>query len=129
MSAPVRSLPGIRTSPPARRIDNVDRVLARPDPEEWSDDELLTLPEAARLFWPKGPLTAATLRTAGRDGKLRICVIASKHYTSRRAILEMTRDMERLGTQPRADPGPENCPTPLTTAVERLETLRRAKGR
>ncbi len=112
---------------PRRRIDKVDRVLARPDPAEWSADELLTLPEAAHLFWPNGPLTTATLRTAARDGKLKICIVASKHYTSKRAIEDMACDMERLG-QPAAAAAEERS-TPLTTAVERLETLRRAKCR
>ena len=44
------------------------RVAERPDPRDWDDYELLTLPEAAGLFWPRGPLTVATLRTAIRDG-------------------------------------------------------------
>jgi hypothetical protein len=30
-----------------------DRVRARPDPALWADDELMTLVEAATLYWPR----------------------------------------------------------------------------
>ena len=46
-----------------------DRISLRPDPASWGDDELMSLAEAARLFWPDGPLTLASLRTAVRDGE------------------------------------------------------------
>jgi len=42
------------------------RVAARPDPQMWSPGELMTFAEAAALFWPDGPLTASSLRTAFR---------------------------------------------------------------
>jgi hypothetical protein len=32
------------------------RIEQRPSPKDWSEDELLTLEEAAALFWPDGPL-------------------------------------------------------------------------
>ncbi len=51
---------------PARRSTRVPpRIVERPRVEEWTDDELMTLPEAAALFWPAGPITTNTLRTAG----------------------------------------------------------------
>jgi hypothetical protein len=52
------------------------RVENRPDPSEWPDDELMTLPEAAALFWPNRPLTTTSLRTAVRDRRLEIAEIA-----------------------------------------------------
>ena len=67
-----------------------DRVASRPDPESWALDELMTLPEAARLFWPEGPLTVTSLRTAVRCGNLGVCVVAGRHLVTRRAILEMS---------------------------------------
>ncbi|UFW46278.1 MULTISPECIES: hypothetical protein [Bradyrhizobium] len=63
-----------------------DRVCARPDPAAWRDDELMTLTEAAALFWPDGPLTETSLRTAVRDHRLAISQIAGKFFTTKRAI-------------------------------------------
>lgn len=65
---------------------NLRRVAERPDPQAWGEDEILTLPEAALLFWPRGPLRVASLRTAARDGKLAITVIAGKMMTTKRAL-------------------------------------------
>jgi hypothetical protein len=67
------------------------RVAERPDPRDWDDYELLTLPEAAGLFWPRGPLTVATLRTAIRDGRLGVTVIARKFFVTPASIREMSR--------------------------------------
>jgi hypothetical protein len=78
-----------------------DRVAVRPDPASWSDDELMNLSEAARLFWPDGPLTLASLRTAVRDGRLAVSEIAGKFLTSKRAIMEMSVCRTRLGSTPR----------------------------
>lgn len=65
------------------------RVAARPDPRDWGEDELLTLPEAAALFWPNGPLTIHSLRVAVRDGVLAVAVVAGRYLTNRRAIIQM----------------------------------------
>jgi hypothetical protein len=59
------------------------RVERRPDPREWADDELMTLPEAAALFWPEGPLTTTSLRTAVRDRMLEVAEIAGKVLTTK----------------------------------------------
>ncbi|MHC2617997.1 hypothetical protein ACVIW2_000028 [Bradyrhizobium huanghuaihaiense] len=72
------------------------RVCARPDPAQWSDDELLTLNEAASLFWPMGPLTCTSLRTAVRDGKLEVAEIAGKLLTSKRSISKMAQCAVRV---------------------------------
>ncbi|SFG58032.1 hypothetical protein [Methylobacterium gossipiicola] len=60
--------------------------------EEWADDELLTLPEAAALFWPAGPITTNTLRTAERDGTLTVTKVAGKFFTTPMAIRRMGVD-------------------------------------
>src|SRR5690242_8592371 len=65
------------------------RIQRRPDPAEWADDELLTLAEAAALFWPEGPLTTTSLRTAERDGILEVAEIAGKLLTTKVAIKRM----------------------------------------
>jgi hypothetical protein len=54
------------------------RVAARPDPRDWGEDELLTLPETAALFWPDGPLTTHS-------------VVAGRYMTTRRAVSEMSK--------------------------------------
>lgn len=65
------------------------RIASRPNPEDWKEDELLTLPEAAALLWPEGPLTTHSLRVAVRDGVLAVAVVAGRHLTTRKAIAEM----------------------------------------
>ena len=65
------------------------RIHERPSPQDWGCDELLTLPEAVALLWPSGPLTVKTLRTAARDGDLRLVVLARKHFVTRRALAAM----------------------------------------
>ncbi|KQO68761.1 hypothetical protein ASF22_19590 [Methylobacterium sp. Leaf87] len=94
-----------RVTTPARDFRRLpQRVADRPRSEEWNDDELLTLPEAAALFWPNGPITTNTLRTAGRDGSLAITKVAGKFFTTPMAIRRM--GAEGAGdkpTQPRTD--------------------------
>jgi len=84
------------------------RIAARPDPDGWGLDELLTYAEAAALLWPTGPLTARSLRTAADDGRLPVVKIARKVFTTRRAIQEMTRCEPRTTTK--ADPDPAREP-------------------
>lgn len=67
------------------------RIVARPDPKDWGEDELMTLPEAAALLWPHGPLTTHSLRVAVRDGTLAVAVVAGRFLTNRRAVAEMSR--------------------------------------
>jgi hypothetical protein len=74
------------------------RVLQRPDPVQWTDDELMNLPEAAALFWPDGPLTVASLRTAIRDEQLAVAVIAGKFLTTKAAVTAMSAC--RIGAPP-----------------------------
>lgn len=66
------------------------RVENRPSPDQWSDDELLTLDEAAHLFWPNGPLTTTSLRTAVRDRQLDVARIAGKILTCKAALRRMS---------------------------------------
>jgi hypothetical protein len=73
------------------------RVAARPDPEAWGEDELLSFSEAAALLWPDGPLTASSLRTAYRAGELEVTLIARKLLTTKRAVAAMTEQARRKG--------------------------------
>lgn len=74
------------------------RVVLRPDPAQWSADELMTLMEAAALFWPMGPLTTTSLRTAVRDRQLDVAEIAGKILTNKESILKLCRCSERKAT-------------------------------
>lgn len=76
------------------------RIAARPDPQQWDLDELMTLAEAAALHWPHGPLTARSLRTAIDDGMLPVVMVARKLLTSRRALQEMGRCQTRTKPEP-----------------------------
>lgn len=87
----------------------LSRVAERPAPWQWDQDELLTLTEAAALFWPAGPITITSLRTAVRDGKLEVAEIAGKLFTSKSAIGRMSRCALR---QDRADPAPRHLDKP-----------------
>jgi hypothetical protein len=67
------------------------RVRSRPDPAMWSDTELMSLAEAAALFWPEGgPLTTTSLRTAVRDQILDVAEVAGKILTNKTSILKMS---------------------------------------
>lgn len=72
-----------------RRTGTARRVLLRPDPAQWSDDELLALHEAVELFWPQGPVTVSSLRTAIAAGDLAHARIAGRIYTTRAALKAM----------------------------------------
>jgi hypothetical protein len=64
-------------------------VARRPDPAEWSEDELMALHEAVALMFPLGPLTVSSLRTAVSDGRLGHARIAGKIFTTRAALAAM----------------------------------------
>jgi hypothetical protein len=68
-----------------------NRALARPNPEDWGQNELMTLPEAVGVFWPSGPLSVSTLRTAIRAGRLEVSVVARRHLTTPAAIARMSQ--------------------------------------
>jgi hypothetical protein len=58
-------------------------------PSEIPDDTPLPLAEAVKLAFPGGKLTAGSLRTEARKGRLEIIKIAGKDHTTLRAIGEM----------------------------------------
>jgi hypothetical protein len=74
------------------------RILERPDPAQWDENELLNFKEAVALFWPSGPLTVHSLRTAHRSGQLGVAVIAGKFLTTKAAIREMGSCVRRTDT-------------------------------
>ncbi|HEY8162849.1 MAG TPA: hypothetical protein VIF34_11360 [Methylocystis sp.] len=88
------------------------RVAARPDPALWGEDELLTLREASALFWPQGPLTERSLRTAVRDGRLPVSMVARKLLTTPKALRELSSCVARPSPiEPATAPAPEARPS------------------
>lgn len=98
------------------------RVERRPDPREWADDELITLPEAAALFWPEGPLTTTSLRTAVRDRMLEVAEIAGKILTTKAAIGRMSSC--RLRGRPDSPDIPPSSFIPRTVRELRMSRSR-----
>jgi hypothetical protein len=67
------------------------RVSERPHPSQWGEDELMTLDEAVALYWPMGPLTVASLRTAIRNNRLPVAEVARKFLVSPKGIRAMSQ--------------------------------------
>ena len=96
------------------------RVEARPDPTMWRDDEVLSLPEAAHLFFPDGPLTEKSLRTAAIQKRLAIVRIVGKIFTTPDAMREMLTP-----TVGPATPSPAKTPpAPLPADAQVGKTVR-----
>jgi len=93
---------------PHRDADRPRRIVLRPDPAAWGDDELLTLAEAAALLWPDGPLTAHSLHVAAAAGRLPVTMIARKLLTTKRALKEMSQCAAR--TDPATAANGANAP-------------------
>lgn len=89
------------------------RALDRPSVEDWGREEPMTLSEAAFVFWPRGPLTTKSLRTAVRDGQLAVAIVAGKLFTCPRAIKEMLVYTTRSARVPR----PEGNSTEVITVL------------
>lgn len=105
------------------------RVAKRPTPDEWQVDELLTLPEAAALFWPDGPLTTTSLRTAVRDRQLEVAIIAGKFLTTKAAIHRMSA-CKILKNTDRCEPEEiDNAPPRSVAELRRRLSERATLGR
>jgi hypothetical protein len=99
------------------------RVGLRPAPDEWQDGELMTLDEAAALFWPLGPLTVTSLRTAVRDGVLDVAEIAGKLLTTKEAIRKMSICRPRRGARPTETAGaPQSIAAMQERYLDRLKS-------
>ena len=93
-------------SPGRAKRDPLVRVEKRPRPEQWVDDEPMTLVEAAAVFFPEGPLTVASLRTTIRRGELAYVMRAGKMLTTPGAMRDMMKPQFRV----RGDP-PDRAPS------------------
>ena len=68
----------------------IDRVAQRPDPAMWGQDEIMNLGEAARLHWPDGFVGERFLRTAVREKRLAVSIVAGKWFVTRRALAALS---------------------------------------
>lgn len=58
------------------------RVVARPTPDLWGEDEEMLLAEYIAVFYPRGPLKVASLRTEIRKGQLIHARFAGKLFVT-----------------------------------------------
>ena len=65
------------------RLTPLARVERRPSPTDWPDDEPMTLKEIIAVFYPDGPLTVASLRTAIAAGRLTPAIVAGMGWPVR----------------------------------------------
>lgn len=73
------------------RASRTRRAELRRNHNDLGETELISFREAVEIFWPNGPLSVSSLRTAERDGILAVASIAGKLYTTKAALREMTR--------------------------------------
>lgn len=99
------------------RRDPLARIALRPDPAQWGDDEPMTLAEAAALFFPQGPLTLCSLRTAVGAGKLEIARVAGKDLTTPRAIRKLVKPTCRAARQNLPASGSETTPPAGSSSI------------
>jgi hypothetical protein len=85
----------------------IDRIAQRPDPAAWGRDEIISLGEAARLYWPNGPITEKTLRWCVKNGRLPISKVAGKFFVTGRALATLSecKPVHVRNTEDDADAG------------------------
>ena len=76
---------------PKHNTDKLHRAKTRPSPAQWADDEVMTLVEAAAVFFPHGPLTLSSLRSAAPPERLKSRKVAGKDLTTPRAIRKLVK--------------------------------------
>jgi hypothetical protein len=100
-----------------RNTDKLVRAKARPDPAQWGEDEVMTLVEAAAVFFPEGPLTLSSLRRAAAAGTLEIAKVAGKDLTTPRAIRKLVKPSCRAAKPSRHDSGSERTTKPGSSST------------
>jgi hypothetical protein len=105
---------------------DLSRVVERNDPQAWAEDDLLTMAEAAMLFWPRGPLRAASLRNAAKNGQLAIVIIAGKMMTTKKALKNMANCT--AAKRHEVAPGPLSARNMVQHLVEATEKRHLSNG-
>jgi len=60
----------------------IDRTEARPNPEDWADDDPMTLEEMAAVFSAKYPTTVSTLRLEIKRGRLTASKVSGAYWVT-----------------------------------------------
>jgi hypothetical protein len=107
---------------PKRKTDKLARAKARPDPAQWGEDEVMTLIEAAVVFFPHGPLTLSSLRRAATAGTLEIAKVAGKDLTTPRAIRKLVKPSCRAEKPSRRDSGSEKTKDAGSSSIMQVES-------
>jgi hypothetical protein len=102
---------------PKRKIEKLARAKARPDPTQWGEDEVMTLVEAATVFFPQGPLSLSSLRTAAAAGTLEIAKVVGKDLPTPRAIRKLVKPSCRAAKPSRHDSGLERTMKPGSSST------------
>ncbi len=87
--------------------DPLVRCHARPAPDDWADDEPMTLAEAVEVFFANGPLTSSSLRTEIANGRLATAKVAGRYYVTPANLKALF--------EPRILPCPESQKAPAFT--------------
>lgn len=101
---------------------------AAPDPERITPTTPLRLADAAELAFPGGGITAASLRREAERGRLKIELIAGKHFVTLEAIQEMRIKCRLPPKEPLPAPPPSTASAALASALKRCDEMI-AKGR
>lgn len=107
---------------PKHKTDKLARAKARPDPAQWGEDEVMSLVEAARVFFPHGPLTLSSLRRAAAAGTLEIAKVAGKDLTTPRAIRKLVKPSCRAAKPSRHDSGSEKTKDAGSSSIDQRES-------
>jgi hypothetical protein len=107
---------------PKRNTDKLARAKARPDPAQWGEDEVMTLVEAAAVFFPQGPLTLSSLRRAANAGTLEIAKVVGKDLTTPRAIRKLVKPSCRAAKLSRHDSGSEKTKDAGSSLIDQRES-------
>ena len=105
-----------------RNTDKLARAKARPDPAQWGEDEVMTLVEAAAVFFPHGPLTLSSLRRAAAAGTLEIAKVVGKDLTTPRAIRKLVKPSCRAAKPSRHDSGSEKTKDAGSSSIDQRES-------
>src|SRR5260370_39104191 len=102
---------------PKRNTDKLARAKTRPDPAEWGEDEVMTLVEAAAVFFPEGPLTLSSLRREAAAGTLEIAKVAGKDLTTPRSLRQLGKPSCRAAKRNHPDSGSERTMQPGSSST------------
>jgi hypothetical protein len=89
------------------RRDPLARCRARPAPDDWGDDESMTLVEAVTVFFAEGPLTVSSLRTEIANGRLATAKVSGRYFVTPANLKALF--------EPRTLPCPESQKAPAFT--------------